>query len=178
MKSAPLFLTIAAIAFSASAHARPEKTQPETVVTEKVTRYQLKNRSAFNTGDDARIPFWPIGFQRPVKGGTAVAAPNVVPPKIQLEPRHFNVTSILLGNPALATINGRAFAEGELLPVMSGNERLRVVVRRIHDGIVTLGYESVEIHVPMRRAELGAKQAQAQARPSEFTIQIGSPAAK
>ena len=168
MKLTPLFLTFAAIAIAGAAHAEPDKAK----------RYELKNRSAFHSGEDARIPFWPIGFQRPGKGGGTVAATVVVAPKIQLEPRHFNVTSILLGNPALATINGRSFGEGEFLPVICGSERLRVVVNRIGDGMVTLGYEGLEIQVPMRRVELGMKQAQAQTRPPEFVIQIGSPAAK
>ena len=168
MKLTPLFLTITAVAVAATVRAEPDKAK----------RYELKNRSAFNSADDARIPFWPFGFQRPSKTGGTVSTPVAAASKIRLEPRHFNVTSILLGNPALATINGRAFGEGEILPVVFGSERLRVVVNRIHDGIVTLGYDGQEIQVPMRRAELGAKQAQAQSKQPEFVIQIGSPAAK
>ena len=168
MKLIPLFLTAAAFVIAADAHAAPEKTKP----------YELKNRSTFTGGEDSRIPFWPIGFQRPGKAGGTVAATVAVAPKIQLEARHFNVTSILLGNPALATINGRSFGEGEILPVVFGTERLRVVVNRIGDGMVTLGYEGLEIQVPMRRAELGVKQAQMQSKQPEFIIQIGSPAAK
>lgn len=168
MKLTPLFLTVAVFAVAAGAHAAPEKTKP----------YELKNRSKFNAPDDARIAFWPIGFQRPGKAGSTVASTVAVAPKIQLEPRHFNVTSILLGNPALATINGRSFGEGEVLPVIFGNERLRIVVNRIGDGMVTLGYEGLEIQVPMRRAELGMKQAQAQTKQPEFVIQIGAPASK
>lgn len=168
MKSTPLFLTITAIALSSWAHAGPEK----------AGRYELKNRSAFHAAEDVRIPFWPIGFQRPAKAGAIVASPALAAPKIQLEPRHFSVTSILLGSPALATINGRSFGEGEVLPVVSGGERLRVVVRRIHDGGVMLDYEGHPILVPMKRPELGGKQMQTQATPSEFVIQIGSPSGK
>ena len=168
MKPTPLFFTIAAIAVFASAQAEPDKAK----------RYELKNRSAFHLGDDARIPFWPIGFHRPDKNGGTGTTTFAPAPKIQLEPRHFNVTSILLGNPALATINGRSFGEGEVLPVVSGTERLRVVVRGIRDGVVALDYEGHEILVPMRRPELGQKQSQAQAKPTDFVIQIGSPAAK
>jgi hypothetical protein len=168
MKFAPLFLTIAAIALPAWARAESDKTK----------HYELKNRSVFHAGEDARIPFWPIGYHRPDKSGSTGTVVAVPASKIQLEPRHFNVTSILLGNPALATINGRSFGEGEVLPVVSGSERLRVVVRRILDGSVTLDFEGNEIHVPMKRPELGQKQAQAQARPSEFVIQVGSPSTK
>ena len=168
MKSTPLFLTIAAIVLSVRAQAEPEKAK----------HYELKNRSTFQATEDARIPFWPIGFHRPGKSGGTVAAPVLPPPKIQLEPGHFSVTSILLGNPALATINGRSFGEGETLPVIFGTERLRVVVRGIRDGGVLLDYNGQQILVPMKRPEIGGKQSQSQAKPSEFVIQIGSPAAK
>ena len=164
MKSAPHFLILAAtlLAFSASARAESETTKG----------YELKNRSSFHSEGDARIPFWPIGFQRPKVKGTA-AAPQVAASKIKLEPEHFSVTSILLGNPALATINGRSFEEGELLPVIYGTERLRVVVRAIRDGGVTLDYEDQHILVPMKRPELGQKHSQQKAEAVEFMIKIG-----
>ncbi len=161
MKTTPFFLTVAAVAVSALAQAEPEK----------LKGYELKNRSAFHVQEDARVPFWPIGFQRPLKD--AVVAPTVKVAKIRLDPTQFNVTSVLLGNPALATINGRAFGEGEYLPVIYGNERLRVVVRSIRDGGVTLDYDGQQIFVAMKRPELGPKQTQQQARPEEFAIRIG-----
>jgi len=164
MKSAPHLLILAGtlLAFSASARAESEATKG----------YELKNRSSFHSEGDARIPFWPIGFQRP-KAGSPVAAPKVAASKIKLEPEHFSVTSILLGNPALATINGHSFGEGELLPVIYGTERLRVVVRAIRDGGVTLDYEDQHILVPMKRPELGQKQSQQRAEAVEFAIKIG-----
>lgn len=170
MKPAPLLLTfaVAAAAFSVTARAESEKTQP----------YELKNRSEFHSESDARIPFWPIGFQRPKLKADGTSTAPVVMSKIQLEPSHFNVTSILLGNPALATINGRSFEEGELLPVVNGTERLRVVVRAVRDGGVTLEHEGQQIFVPMKRPELGQKQSQQKAGAVEFTINIGDPKSK
>ena len=166
MKTAPLFLTIAGAALVLSAPARAE--------TEKAKAYDLKNRSSFQTEDDARIPFWPIGFVRPkIKGDGTTAAPVAVTHKIQLEPGNFSVTSILLGDPALATINGRSFGEGELLPVMYGTERLRIVVRAIRDGGITLDYEGELIQVPMKRPELGQKRSQEKTGPTEFLIKLG-----
>ena len=166
MKTAPLFLTIAGAALVFSAPARAE--------SEKTKGYELKNRSSFHTEADARIPFWPIGFVRPkIKADGTTTAPVVVASKIQLEPGQFSVTSILLGNPALATINGHSFEEGELLPVTYGTERLRVVVRAIRDGGVTLEYEGQHILVPMKRPELGQKQSQQKASATEFMIKLG-----
>jgi hypothetical protein len=164
MKSAPFILSIAgaALVLSSTAQAEPGK------------GYELKNRSSFHTDMDARIPFWPIGWKRPqIKADGSSDAPVAAAAKVQLQAGHFNVSSILLGNPALATINGRTFGEGELLPVIYGTERLRVVVRAIRDGGVTLDFEEQHIFVPMRRAELGAKQAQQASEPSEFAIRIG-----
>ena len=91
--------------------------------------YELKNRSSFRADPEARTPFWPIGWQKPAKNAAPQVQAKAAEPAIQLLPSHFNVSSILLGNPALATINGRSFGEGELLPVVAGTQRLRVVVR-------------------------------------------------
>ena len=162
MKTTPLFLTVAAVAVSALAQAEPEKAKG----------YELKNRSAFHVPEDARIPFWPIGYQRPAKGFVAGSVTKVA--TIRIDPSQFSLTSVLLGNPALATINGHAFGEGEVLPVIYGNARLRVVLRSIRDGGVTLDYEGQQIFVGMKRAELAPKQTQQQqAQPSDFAIRIG-----
>jgi len=135
--------------------------------------YQLKNHSLFRADADARIPFWPIGWQKPnAKGGAGAASVEADTAKVQLQPHHFNISGILLGNPALVTINGRSFAEGELLPVISGSQRLRVVVRSIRDGGVWLDHEGQQTFVPLRRPELGNKPSQQKAEPVEFAIKI------
>jgi len=170
MKPAPLLLTIAGAALALSAHLRAESERPK--------GYELKNRSVFNADSEARIPFWPIGFQRPKIKAVGNSAPVVAASKIQLDPGYFSVTSILLGNPALATVNGRSFEEGELLPVVYGTERLRVVLRAIRDGGVTLDYEGQQVFVPMKRPELGQKHVQQKADAVEFTIKIGPSAQK
>lgn len=170
MKPATLLLTAvgAALVLCGAAHAESEKLKP----------YELKNRSSFRTDADARIPFWPIGWKRPVmKADGTTDAPRKAT-KFEIEPDSFSVTSVLLGNPALATINGRSFEEGEILPVMHGTERLRVVLRAIRDGGITLEYEGQQILVPMKRPEIGSKRAQQKAEPAEFMIKIGGSAQK
>lgn len=169
MKQAAFIFSIAAVSAFLSSTAQAE--------ADTAKGYELKNRSSFKVDSDARIPFWPIGFVRPaIKADGTVATPVLATPKIQLEPGNFSVTSILSGNPALATINGRSFEEGELLPVVYGTERLRVVVRAIRDGGVTLDYEGHQIFVPMKRPELGSKRSEQKVDAVEFTIKIGAPA--
>ena len=154
-----------ALVFSAPLHA---ESAPGTG-----TSYELKSRSKFRIDTGVRDPFWPIGWKKPkASTGGAVETIAVETPKVQLLPGHFTVTSILLGNPPLATINGRSFEEGELLPVVYGTERLRVVVRAIRDGGVWLEYEGQQIAVPIHRAELGPKHAEQKAQAPEFTIKI------
>ncbi len=140
----------------------------------KPSGYELKKRSRFGMSADARAPFWPIGWVKPKNGGGSSnqAAPEAPAQRFLIEPHHFTVTSVLSGNPALATINGRAFGEGEPLPVVAGNERVRVVVRAIRDGGVTLQQDDHSIFVPLRRVGIVARPADAPAITPEFTIKI------
>jgi hypothetical protein len=171
MKPAQLLLTATAAACVLACTARAqESATPD--------GYDLKNRSSFQADPDARIPFWPIGWKRPATKSVSTADAPRPSTKFQIEPSNFSVTSVLVGHPALATINGRSFEEGEVLPVVLGSERLRVVLRAIRDGGVTLEYEGQQIVVPMKRPELGARQTPQRAQPAEFTIQIGAPAQK
>lgn len=164
-------LLIIAIAGSIAAHSGPLCAEN---TASGPGRYELKNRSNFRIDADARAPFWPIGWKKakPVTSSQGAGAATSHAPKVELQPGHFNVTSILLGNPALATINGRTFEEGEILPVVWGAERLRVVVRAIRDGGVFLEYEGQQVMVPIHRVELGRRQAERKAQPAEFTIKI------
>ncbi len=137
----------------------------------KAPHYQLKSHSDFKLdAETTRTPFWPIGWVRPGAAAPVMGAPAA--PDFKLEARYFRVTSILLGNPALATINGRAFAEGESLPVMRGTERLKVIVRAIRDGSVTLDFNQQRLLVPLVQETV---QKTAKDKPTEvkdFTIQI------
>lgn len=121
----------------------------------KPLRYDLKNRSSFAVKTGSRVPFWPIGWSKEKPIIPKSAQPAVVAQKVfQIQPSHFTVTSVLLSNPPLATINGRAFGEGEQLPVTLGEVPLRVTVKAIRDGGVWLDQSGHQIFVPMRRQEL------------------------
>jgi hypothetical protein len=170
MKSFCLLST--AILLTSLAHAQqPVKPEP----------YSLKNRSSFSLSLDGRVPFWPIGWQRPKEGEPVrpVQAAQVasVVPKVQLSAESFNVTSVLLGNPSLATINGRSFEEGEYLPVRSGDQRLKVQVRAIREQGVWVQLDNNQpILIPIRRNELRPRLAPQQG-PAEWSIQLNAPAA-
>jgi hypothetical protein len=136
----------------------------------KTPPYQLKSHSNFKVSEDTRTPFWPIGWVRPGSVVAVVGAP--VQADFQLEARFFRVTSVLLGSPALATINGRAFAEGEMLPVMRGNERLKVIVRAIRDGGVVLDFNQQRLFVPIAQEVVQKNAKEKPAEMKDFSIQI------
>lgn len=162
----PRFPTLAALLLSTAAlHA--EETAPAT--TAAPAPYQLQRKSAFTaTGDEVRAPFWPIGWAKRKAGP---AAPEVVAqPTVTLDEKAFKVTSILLGNPSLAIINGRTYSEGEFLrqPRAAGGvptvattggipAGVRVRVYRIEDGVVTFQCQEQLLPVALQRPELATR---------------------
>ena len=123
--------------------------------------YEVKVQSTFALPDDARRPFWPIGW---VKPSATPDQPQVQPMKVApLSPDDFSVTSVLLGNPSLAVINGRAYGEGETIRMpkaaadkgAAGKARGRVRVARILDGRVVLqSTDGQSVEVTLRRGKL------------------------
>ena len=85
-------------------------------------RYELKKRSTFALAETTRPPFWPIGYVK--QTGVQTQGPVVSSqPKAVLDERSFSVTSILLGHPSLAVINGRSYSEGETVRMPRGSAR-------------------------------------------------------
>ena len=160
MSSRILRLTLAATLFCGSALHGEE--QP----TVAVSKYELKNRSSFTpVSEQARAPFWPIGWVKRKKG--VVVAETHSAPTALLEDKHFKVTSILLGNPSLAVINGRAYSEGEFLrtPKAKAVEAAtaapaRVRVQRITDGSVVLQHQDQTIIASLQRTPLAPHKAE------------------
>jgi hypothetical protein len=143
--------------------------------TAKVAPYELKNRSSFAIKAGTRPPFWPIGWSKDQKPVVVAGAP-VVAKAFLIQPNHFKVTSILLSNPPLATINGRAFGEGEFLPVEAGGQPVRVVVKAIRDGGVWLDQSGHQIFVQIPRAQVGVTRPTEEKQASDtFKIQIDAP---
>ena len=119
-------------------------------------KYNLKNRSSFNLPETTRPPFWPIGWTK----RSAAAAPVRMPtgPRYVLDEKNFAVTSILTGNPSLAVINGRSYAEGDVLRMPKGSG-VRIRLARIYDGFVQLQLDEQVIAPKLRREELEPKKA-------------------
>jgi hypothetical protein len=129
--------------------------------------YVLKNKSSFTpVTDEQRAPFWPIGWvkRRPVLAATGPVH-VVEAPKVTLDAKSFKVTSILLGNPSFAIINGRTYSEGEFLrapkavavagaPSAPAAPAPRIRVYRINDGQVVLQNQEQLLTVSLLRPEL------------------------
>jgi hypothetical protein len=166
----PRILTLAALALGTVAvHA--EDAAPAGAPAQP---YQLQRKSVFTaTDEDQRAPFWPIGWVKQKAGPNPVAA---VPagPRVKLDESAFKVTSILLGNPSLAIINGRTYSEGEFLrqpravggaatvatsPIPAG---ARIRVYRIDDGGIVLQYQEQLLTVMLKRPELAERRADEQ----------------
>jgi hypothetical protein len=131
---------------------------------EPVGLYQLKSRSTFAAEESARSPFWPIGHVKRLKAADVTI--STVPTEGPISPEMFNVTSIALGNPSLAIINGRAYGEGEIIRMGRGPQasaaaqKVRIRVTRIVDGHVTLqSAQGESLTIPLRRPELTERKA-------------------
>lgn len=164
----PRILTLTAIVISAAV-VRAEDAAPAST-TATVKPYQLQRKSAFTaTGEDQRAPFWPIGWVKP-KAGPVAKADVPAGPRVTLDEASFKVSSILLGSPSLAIINGRTYSEGEFLrqPRATGGAATvatsaipagaRIRVYRIDDGGVVLQHQEQLLNVALKRPELAQKR--------------------
>ena len=114
-------------------------------------KYELKKKSAFSLAADRRAPFWPIGW---VRRANEPRTEITDAPKQKIDEKAFAVTSILVGNPSLAVVNGRAYSEGELIRMPKGSAPVKVRVQRVADGSVTLQHEDQTLVIAMHRPEL------------------------
>jgi hypothetical protein len=153
----PLLVTVALLPFTAPAE---EPAAP-------AEGYTLKNRSSFSAPEDARAPFWPIGWSRKATAAAPVSAAAPVVTKAAIDPSQYKITSILLGSPSLAVINGRAYEEGEFLKTPRAKDgapapaaqtpQPRICVQRITDSAVVLQLGAEQVTVQFIRAGLAAK---------------------
>ena len=95
-----------------------------------------------------RAPFWPIGW-------TKQGAAPVVAQKVDVDEDLFKVTTILVGNPSMAVINGRSYEEGQFIrmPKQMGSQ-LRPRLYRIGDGVVQIQVQNQVVTVQLKRPEL------------------------
>ena len=148
--------------------------------TAKAEDYELKRRSVVSLDKEMRAPFWPIGWQRPKDAPTQpqLGGKNVKPVavdalKLQLNSESFSVSSILLGNPSIVVINGRSFEEGQFLPVISDDQRIKVQVRAIREQGVWLQLDKQPpILVPMRRLTIQPKSTPQAGQHQDWAIKL------
>jgi hypothetical protein len=146
-------LTIIALAVVPCAFAA-DATKPA-LPLKPTAAFELKSKSSFALPEGMRSPFRPIGW----KGGGGTVQ-QVVTPKSATDGTAFRVSSILMGNPSLAVINGRSYEEGQMIrfpksPTAKANERqIRAKLFRIGDGVVYIQVEDQLITVPLKRGEL------------------------
>jgi len=88
----------------------------------------------FGHDDSAKSP--PISVLKPIRQ----ALPTPPSPPLEVPESALHVTSIVLGTPPLAVVNGKQLSEGDWLEVRmdAGVAALRVV--KIADGVVHFGY--------------------------------------
>ena len=163
---AALVAALAAPALFAEDAATPDsKPAPATPDAKPAAaKYQLKAHSVCNIAPGTRPPFWPIGWVHREGPHQEIQ----VGPKFTLDPKNFAVTSILLGQPAIAVINGRAYEEGQFLKIKMAAPALgapaapvpRVRVHRIADGQVWLAFDNQIVSVELKRPELNERKAE------------------
>ena len=99
-------------------------------------------------------------------------------PKITLDAASFNLTSILMGVPRLAVINGRAYGEGEMMraprnlsrdgkaePSTTANPPVpwqQVKIVKITDGLVLLACGESTVQIGLKRNQLGERRPEEQ----------------
>ena len=107
---------------------------------------ELAKKSSFSA-DNARNPFWPIGWK---------PAPKVAAPTEQGGPEipesAFVVTSITLDNGTrFAIINHKTMQEGQVFGLQMGNQTYQLTVKVIEDGRVILDRRGQQIILPLHR---------------------------
>ena len=149
-----ILTTTASAAFLGTLHAGETKPAAAAKGSAEAGTYDLRNTSTFTLASDRRAPFWPIGWVKPAKAGPRTEITQA--PKAALDENAFTVTSVLLGNPSLAVVNGRAYSEGEFIRMPKGSAPMKVRVQAIGDGTVALSYEQQNFVIALKRAELAA----------------------
>ena len=110
-------------------------------------------QSYFAGGASTRNPFWPVGWSPQEKVAAA-------PVRIQVGPESFRLSTIMLGDPPLAVINGRDVTVGDIIPVAVAGRVVSVRVSAIRDGFVVLDHDGKTVLVQLSRGErrmLGAE---------------------
>jgi|GEM_PF-3568709 len=122
--------------------------------SDKILPYELKSRSEFTIDPKARVPFWRIGWEKPdprKPNKDPDPNPNHNPPPDDIPKGTFKVTSIMIGPPSIAIINGRSVEEGEYITLRRGEDKQRVLIQQILAEGVYFEINQVKTWVPIYR---------------------------
>jgi len=104
------------------------------------------NKSTFKVASDARNPFWPIGWVR--QAPTAPAEQPRMTTIIRAD--QFSVTSISLNPLRVVVVNGRDYAEGDVMKLAIGQSTIPVQIIKVSDGEVVFRGEGNEVIVKIK----------------------------
>lgn len=148
MNASPKLLIVALIALLAagtSSHAQSTD-----------TGFKLKHRSSFSVSV-TRNPFWPIGW---VKGADVTPGTGVAQEQqdADIRPESFNVSSISISTVPEAIINGKIYAEGDVINAIYAGQKVKLVLLAVNDGSVVIQYGARKITVQVKHPELPQHQ--------------------
>ena len=92
-----------------------------------------------------RNPFWPVGWLPGMKAKVKVETQKFNPTEA------FSITSILLGPPDLAVINGKRYETGQVIPTLLGTQKLQIKIIKIQDGGVIMALGKQQFLVPKKQ---------------------------
>jgi len=114
-----------------------------------IAAYTPKTKSVFTATAAQHNPFWPIGWVKTADDSdTADSVAAVIP-----HTEDFVVTTIMLNEPAMAVINGKDMAEGEIAALPINGQNVVVQLMAVQDGRVILRWQNQNIVVPIHRDE-------------------------
>lgn len=95
--------------------------------------------SAFVSKLGGRNPFWPVGW-RPKNKASQPAKPTR-PVITDISPEVASISSILLGNPPIAVVNGGEYVPGDEIPLVVNGSSIKVRLLAVGDGFIRLRYD-------------------------------------
>jgi hypothetical protein len=120
------------------------------VYTTAATPYSPKTKSVFSAATVDHNPFWPFGWVKSAEESDINDTAAAVIPHAE----DFVVTTIMLNQPAMAVINGKDLAEGEIAALPINGQNVVVQLMAVQDGRVVLRWQNQNIVVLIHRDEV------------------------
>lgn len=110
-----------------------------TVGAQDAARLKPDPPSAFLSTLNGRNPFWPIGYRPQAENRDEQVERQPVITEIPDE--SFQISSILLGNPPIAVINGGEYIPGDEIEVRVGGGTTTVRLIAVGDGFIRIRHQ-------------------------------------